>query len=501
VAAGSVQLLKVLAMVKTPELFQIADRLRFGSSTIVPRLGEVAIDHRVLVFALSTSMFTGIVFGLVPAFHLWRMDHVHNIRDTAAFAFEAGLASRRRTLLRHVLLVGQLALATTLLVGAGLLLHSFVNLAHVNTGYDPMNVLSFQLVLPPEYAPSRKAAIADQLTRKLRALAEVRSVGFTNMPPLTGATVHYGVFVPRGHTLQEMLRDPRRPQARSVSRDYLNALGVQLLDGRWFEERDSAGRPLVLLVNRTLARRYFGEKGVVGAVVRLMPSPDEWRIIGIVDDVRQGSLDTSPDAQIYVDYRQALSAMNNLPERARETLALGFLSYAIRVHGEPIAALPDVRTLVREVDAGAALDGPTTMEELVSASVMRPRFFAVLLSVFAATAALIAAIGIYGVLAHLVSQRTHEIGIRLALGAQPADVMAAVLRQGAILAATGVAIGLAGAVAFSRYLAGMLFGLTPFDASTYGAVVIVFIAVAMMASYVPARRATNVDPLISLRYE
>jgi predicted permease len=492
IAYGTLQVVRFLAIVDMPELFQLADRARFGSSAITPRLNDVTIDTAVLSFAIAISVLTGLLFGLAPALQ---------ISHRSDEGLHQSLSSSAPGAVRNALVVGQIVLATVLLVAAGLLIHSFTKLSTVKTGYNPSNVLMFQLALPREYAPVRKSDLAHDLASRLRSLPQVEAAGFTNLPPLAGGVLAFGIFVPPGRTSSEMIRDPGQPQARSVSGDYLRALGVRLIEGRWLDERDIAGRQQVLLVNRALVRRYFDSKSPVGAHVRLVPEPNPWEIVGVVDDVRTGKPDEEPSPQFFVSPRQVLVAMPHLPDHMRESVALGFLSFAVRVNGDPLKLVPDVRAALHGLDPAAALDDETTMDRLFFSSVSRQRFFMVLLSGFAVIAAVLGAIGIYGMLAHSVVQRTKEIGIRMALGAGPGEVRHLILRQGVTLTATGLMLGVFGAVVLTRYLAGLLFGVSTADAYAYIAVVLGFAAVAWLASYVPARRATKVDPLVAIRNE
>ena len=294
---------------------------------------------------------------------------------------------------------------------------------------------------------------------------------------------------------QPTSRQERPPQALIVSRDYLLAMCVHLIDGRWFGDQDGASRPAVLLINRALARRYFPDRNPIGTfVMSLGPTP--WEIVGIVDDVRENSLDMAPGPQIYMNVRQVPASSEGLVAPA-----FGSVFFTVRTSSDPTSIVSDIRGMVRQLDAQATLDGVTTMDERVSDAIARPRFYAVLLGVFAGVAVLLVAVGIYGVIAYTVAQRTREIGIRVALGAQRSQVIGLVLRENIGLIGGGLVLGLAGAAAVTRYLQGMLFGLTPLDPTTFIAVSVMFALVATAASYVPARRATKVDPVVALRCE
>jgi len=343
------------------------------------------------------------------------------------------------------------------------------------------------------------------LIDELRALPRVQSAGFTYAGPLLGLVDLFGTFVPQGRTPDEMRGNPDNPQIRAVSHDYLQTMGVRLIAGRWFDARDDAAAPEVIIVNRLVVQRLFGNENPVGRLVhldgRMEFAPQQ--IVGVVEDMRQARLDLEPAPQMFVDYRQvlALTQARKMPTAAQERLAFGFLSFVVRTAGEPAELMPVVRSLVARVDPSAGIDAMLPMEQVVASSLTRQRFYALMLGIFAAIAAALGAIGTYGVLAYAVARRTNEIGIRMALGAQRGDVLRLVLRRGAILAVIGIVLGLAGAVALSRSFTVMLYGLTPLDPATYVAVTCLFAVVTALASYIPARRAAKVDPMDAIRCE
>jgi predicted permease len=417
-----------------------------------------------------------------------------------------GGSGRGESRIRAALVVGQIVMATVLLVGAGLLINSFARLSTVDRGYDPANVLAFQLVFPPNYPVARKTATIEAVLGRLRALPAVESAGFTRAGLLIGEAITIGTFVPPGRTVDEMRAGPASPLVRAVSHGYLTAVGARLLEGREFQAADTPLSIPVIVITRSVAARYFGAASPVGQLIdwHVGDRPaSQMQVIGVVEDVSNTSPDRKPNAEIFVEYRQLLALQQRWGDsmQRQEQIAIGFLSFAVRTRGNPAAAAPVVAQIVRSVDANAGIDAMIPLDRLVASSVARPRFYAVLLGVFAGVAGLLAAIGIYGVLAYAVTQRTQEIGIRMALGAQRAQVLAIVLRQGAILTALGVALGLAGAAGVTRLLQSMLFGVTPLDPATFAAVSLTFGLVAALASYVPARRATRVDPMVALRSE
>jgi putative ABC transport system permease protein len=503
VGAAGVTLVKQLATIEAPGIF----RLVFGA-TLLPRANEVGVNLRVLGIAFSTATLTSVVFGILPAQHLSRTDHLE------AMGSRGGGSGRGEARVRATLAVGQLVMATMLLVGAGLLIHSFTRLTAVETGFNPANVLAAQLVFPADYSIARKADTIDAILTRLRAIPNVESAGFSRAGILITEELVIGTFVPLGRTVTEMRAEPVRPRVRSVSRGYLTTMGVRLLAGREFEAGDTAGAPTVIVVNRTAARRLFGTNGPVGQIVdwyaAARPGPQGTKgpvfpaqVVGVVEDVRNTTPDRDAFPEVFVDYRQLLATQQKWGDSTpqQDTVSIGFLSFAIRTSGNPAAAIPAFGRAVHAADPNAGLESILPMDRLVASNVARQRFYAVMLSAFAGVAGLLAAIGVYGVLAYAVAQRTREIGIRMALGAQRGQVVGLVLRGGAILTASGITLGLAGSAAGARFLQDLLFGVTPLDPLTFAAVSLLFGLVATAASYLPARRATTVDPMVALRSE
>jgi hypothetical protein len=320
-----------------------------------------------------------------------------------------------------------------------------------------------------------------------------------------GEEITYGTFVPRGRTLQEMRADPDRPRLRSVTEGFLPAMGIPFVAGRDLTAADSGSASPGVVINRRAATILFRSSNPLGELV-------DWhfdkfllqvRVVGVVEELRNESLDQDPFPEVFVHYRQLLDVVQRLklPVPQQDQTALGLLSFAIRTNTDPESMRPVLAQVVRSVDANAGVDAVIPLERLVASSVARQRFYAVLLGIFACIAGVLAIVGVYGVLAYTVVQRTQEIGIRMALGAQQKQVLGLVIRQGLMLASIGIALGLIGAAASSRVLQGMLFGITPLDRMTFVGVSLVFGAVSLCASYVPARRATSVNPVLALRTE
>jgi putative ABC transport system permease protein len=490
--AGGVALVKQLTVVDAPGIF----RLMFGS-TLLPRINEVQIDFAVLGIALAVATVTSVVFGVLPAMILSRTNHHAGltVRGNAG----AG-ASRTRT----VLSVAQLTMATVMLVCAGLLARSFLNLTNVNNGYEPSHVLAVNLLFPDQYSVARKADTISTLLTRFRALPDVQAAGFSRHGLLIGETLYVGRFESAaqrgGSPLNERIR------LRSVSAGFLSAMGVPVLDGREFTADDHATAPVVVVLNRSAARHYFGNARAVGQSLDWQYGPMPSRqvtVIGVVEDLRQTSPTDDVAPEIFVEYRQFLPVLAEWKqtEPKQNELAVGFLSFALRTGADPSDATSEVRQAVNAVDPNIGIDVISPMTRLVSNTVARQRFYAVTLGTFAAIAAILAIIGIYGVLSYAVVQRTQEIGIRLSLGAPRAQVLGLVLRKGLVLTTVGIVLGLLGASAGSRLLQGMLFGVTPLDVRTFAAVSTTFGFVAMIACYLPARRATKVDPIVALRQD
>jgi predicted permease len=456
----------------------------------LPRIDYIEIDAAVFLFTLGIAALTGVLFGIMPAARVSRTSPMDVLRDNLGNASGGRLLGHNAT--RSALVVIETALAMILLAGAGLLIHSFIKLTNVEAGFDPENVLTFQVATPT--IPSvQRATFNESLTDRLSRLPGVRFAGYAlNLPLQQQISGRVRFEVPGlSQDAMEALGDP--PALVPVSRDYLRTIGMPISAGRWFRTDDTGGSP-VMVVNRALARRYFRGAEPVGTLVRAV-GPTPWEIVGVVDDSRQRSLDLEPVPEFYVLADQ----MFRTPAGGVLQQMPGRMSFAIRTHRDPDAVTPAVRETVSDLNAGAVVTNVAALDQIVSNSVAAPRFYAALIGTFAFVALVLASVGIYGLLAYSVAQRTREIGVRMALGAPRSEVLRLILLQGTTLAAVGLVIGLAGAAGITRYLAGMLFGLTPLDPSTFIAVSVMFGVVAVLASYVPARRATRVDPLTALR--
>ena len=470
--------------------------------SVLPRLDEIAIDPPVLAFVALLSVVTGVLFGLLPALRLSKYgDRGH----TSASQLSTLVRNSR---LGHVLAAVQLACAMALLIGAGLLVGSFLKLTGIDPGFDARGVLSFELVVPGDSTAERKLEVAETLLARLEAHPRVTRAGFADLPPGTSITFTTMLLIPEGKTGREIFEESQAepPGAGTrqvrVSPGYLRALGARLVAGEWLDER--AGAAPAVLVSRPYADHYFPDGNAVGAsmtVIGFPPASDSVvTIAGVVDDLHLRNLEQAAERVVFIDPRHALAAPRP-SDRNFLTVTVNSIAFAARTTGDPTSIISDLRAIARDIDPRLAIDRAVPMERIVSGLTTRPRFYAAILTTFGAIAGFIAVIGLYGVLSYVVSQRTKELGIRMALGARRGAVLNLVLRQGALVVGIGVVCGIAGAAALTRYLAGMLYGLTALDPMVYALAAVAFTAAAMFAVYVPARRATTIDPLSALRYE
>ena len=471
-AFAGVRLLQVLAAAPATGRYRLAGNPIYGLGSVVPGVENVTPDYAMLGFALAVAVVIGVLFGMAPALRLGRPATIE--------------ANRTGRPAGGVLAVTQIALATALLIGAGLLVRSFTRLSSIDKGFDPRGALAFQIVLPQQYPISQKLTLAQELVQRLNEHGTIEAAGFANMPLLTAVGWGGGVAP-----------DGSGTQSRTVSREYFQALGVRLVEGRWFEERDSGGDAQAVLVNRAYARRYFPGGGAVGATLR--GNGRVFQIVGVIGDVPLTMLTDETDAAMFLDVRQVLAR-----GEANDNYLFGFdpaISFTIRGAGADVALEPELRAMVRRMDPAIAVDGIVTMQRAVESMTAGDRFYAVFAGIFGTISGLLAMIGVYGVLSYTVTQRTREFGIRMALGARRSAVLAQVLGRGVAMIAVGIPAGLLGASALTRYLSSMLYGVTALDAAIYATVAGVFAIVVLMACYVPARRAMRVDPMVALRHE
>lgn len=487
--AAGVVLVRQLATVDAPGIF----RLMFGAN-VLPRANEVGLDWRLFGIAFAIAAVTAVACGLLPALQLSRADHVRSIGS------RGGGSARGESRLRGALTLAQLTMATVLLTAAALLANSFIRLATFHKGYDPSNVLAFNLLFPDTYSTAHKGETIETLLTRFRSNPNVRAAGFSRHGLLIGEELHIGRFVPPGKTLNDVDFGVR---TRSVSSGFLTAMGVHFIDGRDLAPADSGSAPGALVFNRSAARRFFGDANPIGQGVEWVvgKTQSHMTVVGVVEDMRQETATDELVPEIFFDYRQYL-AFHDVDNPARQNEGvIGFLSFALRTSGDPALLIPAVRETISRIDPNIGIDAIAPMDALEASSRSRQRFYAVMLGVFAGVSALLAAIGVYGVLAYAVAQRTKEIGVRLALGARAGQVLGMIMRRGLSLAGSGVGLGLTVAAAGARSIEAMLFGIKPVDPATFAAVAIGFVTIAGLASYVPARHATKVDPAVTLRDE
>ncbi|HEY3581041.1 MAG TPA: ABC transporter permease [Pyrinomonadaceae bacterium] len=453
----------------------------------LPRYNQIRLDLTVLAFTLAASVITGIVFGLAPAWQTLKFD-LHTALKEGGRAAIADASQRR---LSSMLVIAETAMAMVLLIGAGLLLKSFAHLLDVKPGFVTENVLTMQVGLPnTSYSePQKRAAFLKQLETNLAAAPEVASVGAVTRLPLMSALNNITTFL----TIEgREVPAAERPEIdfRRATTGYFQTMGIPLLNGRLVTEQDVANNTGAVVINEALAKRFWPNEDPIGKRISTATSngqQTQWQtIVGVVGSVRHLGLDVAPRPEIYYH-------TNTNPPFGPVVV--------IRTTGDPQRVISIARAKVRELDRSVAISNVNTMEQLVAQSVAQRRFGMFLVGIFAALALVLAVVGIYGVVSYSVAQRTNEIGVRMALGASTTDVLKMVLRNGMTLALIGVGVGLAGAFAVTRLMVAMLFDVKPTDLATFATVSVGLILVALLACYVPARRAMKVDPLVALRYE
>jgi putative ABC transport system permease protein len=399
----------------------------------------------------------------------------------------SGIRARR---LRSALVVAELAFSLVLLAGAALLIVSFRNLTGVSPGFRPERLATVQLSLPSaRYSDSvRTVPFYEEVMERLRATPGVERVAATSAPPFTGQEERLDLEIERP-TVD--LKGTARAYPRLVSSDYFSTLGIPLVRGRWFTDHDDAGSLPVAVINETAARRFWPHDDPIGRRISL-GEPTRWmEIVGIAQDVRQQSLDLEPEPEAFIPMRQGFTALGDGLGRS--------LSLMIRTAGEPIAVAPAVRAIVASIDSQQPVDPMRSMDQLIADSVGEQRLNFVLVSAFAVVALLLTAVGLYGVMAYLVAERTREIGLRMALGATSRQVVAMVLGQAGAMMAVGIGIGVAGALVTSRAVGSLLYGVSGVDPGIYLTATVLLAVVALCAAAVPARRATRIDPLVAIR--
>jgi putative ABC transport system permease protein len=450
----------------------------------IPDVSNIHLDLHVLGFLLAIAFLVGIVLGIAPAWHASKLRLNESLKESVG----AGLGGTSGGNLRNVLVVAEIALSLVLLVGAGLLIRSFIRLLNTQPGYDASNLLTFQISLPDSRYPKESHAFAfyREALDRIRACPGVQSVAISNTLPPFGTETD-GPFYVEGH-------EPSNPNEAPdtiydpVSTEYFRTLKTPLIAGRYFTEQESNDKSRVAIINESMARAFFGgERSAVGKRMKLVGFDENWwEVVGVVADERFFGWDSDPYSGTYFPYGAS-------PERG--------MAFVVRTKIDPMFVSSSVRQAIWSIDKDLPFTEVQTMDQRLSQSFAGRRFHMILLGVFAGLALVLSLVGIYGVMSYSVAQRTREIGVRMALGADRRHVLKLVLGQGLVLTLIGIAAGLGGAFALTRFLATLLYGVHPTDALTFAVVPLLLAAIAILACYIPARRATKVDPLVALRYE
>jgi len=452
----------------------------------IPRLDEVQISGQVLIFTIVVMLLTTILFGLAPAFATSRADFNDSLREGGVKMAGGGSGNR----LRQAIVVAEVAITLVLLIGAGLIFRTFMKLRELDLGFNPQNVLTMQLnVHGPKYAkPEQRRDFYSQLVEKLKSQPGVVAAGVILIRPLEGPIGWDMPYITEGQSAEDARKNPV-PNYEVVTPGYFRAMGVSLTSGREFTDQDKDGTPPVTMISESMARRLFGSTDPVGQRIKLDPADNPeapWRtIVGVVRDVRYRQL-TASRLDVYVPHGQTTERVKYL---------------VVRTSTDPMALVPVVRRELAAMDPNLTVTGFMTGEQLVSRAIARPRFNTLLLACLGLVAALLALTGIYGIVGYMVTQRTREIGIRMALGARKRDAFKLIILQGMKLVLLGVVLGMAVAFAVTRVASTLLYGVSATDPLTFIGISLLLVVVALIACLLPTRRATKVDPMIVLRYE
>jgi predicted permease len=459
--------------------------LRWLNPGNIPRLQEVGMDGRMLAFTCGVAMLTGILFGLAPALRSSHIDLNQTLKEGGRSLVGSG-----HQRLRSMLVVVEIALSLILLIGAGLLIRSFMRVQQVEPGFAPRNVVTLRLsVTGTNYAEEpRRLIFYQQLWERIRRLPGVEAAGGATVLPLSGGIGWGGVEI-EGYDASASGQTAIQSDIRIATTGYFEAMKIPLINGRFFTEQDTKDSLKVVVVDENMARKYWPDANPVGKRIRLGTADDDapWlTVVGVVGSVKQYALDTESRVALYAPHSQNPASTMNV---------------AARTTTDPLSLVAAITKEARSLDPNVPIYDVKTMEQRLSESLARRRFAMFALGLFAVVAMLLAIIGIYGVMSYSVAQRTREIGIRVALGAQTLDVLKMVVGQGMLLAIIGVCIGLLGALGVTRVMASLLFGVSAIDLTTFAGITLLLLAVALLACLIPARKATRVDPMVALRYE
>jgi predicted permease len=472
--------------------YAILNVLVAAGAESIPRSGEVRLNGVVLLVTFTVAVATGIFFGVAPIIAL----SVGNLYASLKSASSRTTSSVASQYFRSGLVVAQLGMALVLLIGNGLMIRAFWKLLSVNAGFNPDRVLTLQIPLPPATYTDSKSTTQfwTSLEDRIQSLPGVDNVavvsGLPPTRPINANDTEIEGFVPKpGGPLQNV------DYWQFVGRGYFKTMGIRLIEGRTFDDRDGAGSPGVVVINKTMAQIFWPGESAIGHRVRPpareVPATPWLTVIGVVDDVKNGGIDKPAGTELYFA----------LPQSGGTTFALRTAFVAVKTSVEPMSVVAAIRSQVRMLDSSLPVANIRSMDEIIATAESRSRFLTLLLTVFSATALILAAVGIYGVTAYSVAQRTSEFGIRVALGAKPRHVLQRVLRQGLVMAGIGVIVGIGAAAALTKFLRELLFEMNALDPVTFAGMALLLLAVTVFACYGPARRATKVDPLEALRYE
>ncbi|MBN8248603.1 MAG: ABC transporter permease [Verrucomicrobia bacterium] len=460
--------------------------LKSAGLTTLPRAAGIGINAPVVLFAMAICGLTSVAFGLTPLLHVLRGNLQSVLKSTGAATTGTGGIQR----FRQVLVVGQLALSLTLLIGTGLMLRAFWNLLEVPLGFDPKQVTAASIALPGStYRGPEIGEFWTRLKGRLDALPGVEHAALASGLPPQHSSTHSDTAI-EGY-VGGAGRPPQNVEFYlSVSPGYFETMRIPLLEGRLLDARDDAGSPEVVMINQTMARTFWGEDSPVGRRIRPSGTTNWCTVVGVVADTRNAGLDRALGTEIYLPFTQPAGQ-----NRARR------MSVVVRAPGDPARIVEGLRRELQAMDPSLPLAEILTLEDRVAAARSRPQLLTLLLTLFANVALALAMVGIYGIISYTVAQRTKEFGLRMTLGARRSDVLGNVLGRGMTLAAAGIALGLAGAFLLTRFLASQLFGVTPTDPATFALVPVLFATVVFLATCIPARRATRIDPMEALRHE